>query len=136
MVNREKFVHRETVVVSSEQLLPDCQGKDVIATRTASLDSGLPFSRAFLCHPCAKVCKSICACIHHRRFRTLLFDRALFQSKCFRPTHRYSHRLDHPPQGKEYLRHTKGYEYVSAMIVSIQHTDRFLASPCAKFCQF
>ncbi|THZ60277.1 hypothetical protein D6C85_09829 [Aureobasidium pullulans] len=36
----------------------------------------------------------------------------MFQSKCFRPTHRYSHRLDHPPQGKEYLRHTKGYETV------------------------
>ncbi|THZ84309.1 hypothetical protein D6C84_04229 [Aureobasidium pullulans] len=34
----------------------------------------------------------------------------MFQSKCFRPTHRYSHRLDHPPQGKEYLRHTKGYD--------------------------
>ena len=49
MVNREKFVHRETVVVSSEQLLPDCQGKDVIATRTASLDSELrPSLRRFL----------------------------------------------------------------------------------------
>ena len=45
----EKFVHRETVVVSSEQLLPDCQGKDVIATRTASLDSELrPSLRRFL----------------------------------------------------------------------------------------